>query len=155
MFVKLWAKRSTLGDDMLDKWVTVCRMKLFFHFFQCSLLDMPRMSLSHHNTLYLKQLLQKATRFIPLRQLELPIGLWNVVVYYVYCRNVDRSAVHIAASCEWCGSFFVCPWCSCKGSIGCNVKLWGKRSTLGDDMLDKWVTVCRMKLFFHFFNVPC
>ena len=52
--------------------VTVCRMKLFF---QCSLLDMPGMSLSHHNTLYLKQPLLKATRFIPLRQLELPIGL--------------------------------------------------------------------------------
>ena len=103
MFVKLWTTRCTLGHDMLDKWVTVCRMKLFF---QCSLLDMPRMSLSHHNTLYLKQPLQKATRFIPLRQLELPIGLWNVVVYCVYCWNLDTSAVHVAASCEWCGCLF-------------------------------------------------
>ena len=75
-------------------------------FFQCSLLDMPRMSLSHHNTLYLKQPLLKATRFIPLRQLELPIGLWNVVVYCVYCGNLDTSAVHVAASCEWCGCLF-------------------------------------------------
>ena len=83
--------------------VTVCRMKLFF---QCSLLDMPGMSLSHHNTLYLKQPLLKATRFIPLRQLELPIGLWNVVVYCVYCGNLDTAAVHVAASCEWCGCLF-------------------------------------------------
>ena len=87
---------------MLEK----CGDSLQDDFFQCSLLDMPRMSLSHHNTLYLKQPLLKATRFIPLRQLELPIGLWNVVVYCVYCRNLDTSAVHVAASCEWCGCLF-------------------------------------------------
>ena len=79
MFVKLWTKRSTLCDDMLDKWVTASRMKLCF---QCSLLGMlPRMSLSHHNTLYMKQPLQKATRFIPMRQVELPIRLWIVVCF--------------------------------------------------------------------------
>ena len=61
-------------------------------FFQCSLLGMlPRMSLSHHNTLYLKQPLQKATRFIPMRQLELPIRLGIVVCFgHGPCRDPRR-----------------------------------------------------------------
>ena len=56
---------------MLDKCVTVCRIKVWF----CVGRVLPKMSLSHHNTLYLKQPLLKATRFIPLRQLKLPFGL--------------------------------------------------------------------------------
>ena len=75
ILVKLWTKRKSLGDDMLDKCVTVCRIKVYF----CVGRVLPKMSLSHHNTLYLKQPLLKATRFIPLRQLKLPFGLWSVL----------------------------------------------------------------------------
>ena len=157
MFVKLWTTRCTLGHDMLDK----CGDSLQDDFFQCSLLDMPRMSLSHHNTLYLKQPLLKATRFIPLRQLELPIGLWNVVVYCVYCGNLDSSAVHVAASCERCGCLFCLSlmflqrfdWLrldlaliqTCLWSCELNVALW---------VMTCWTSGWQFAGWNSFFNVP-
>ena len=142
---------------MLDQCVTVCRIKVYF----CVGPVSPKMSLSHHNTLYLKQPLLKATRFIPLRQLKLPFGLWSVLDWPCPLCSLQGFGY---ISCSCCSILwmlwvvcFACPWCSCKGVIDCDwiwnnpdilVKLWTKRKSLGDDMLDKCVTVCRIKVYF-------
>ena len=78
---QLFTEDNTLGDNMLEKCANVCRINIF----QSYLLDMlPKMSLSHHNTLYLKQPLLKATRFIPLRQLQLLVGIIEMILSTVF-----------------------------------------------------------------------
>ena len=83
MLVKCWPKLSrlsTLGNARLDKCMKVCRMRVWF----CTGRVLPKMSLSHHNTLYLKQPLLKATRFIPLRQLQLLVGIIEMILSTVF-----------------------------------------------------------------------
>ena len=72
----LWRFDQTLAD--LALWIMEGRTNAwkFAGWEFCAGRVLPKISLSHHNTLYLKQPLLKATRFIPLRQLELPLS-WN------------------------------------------------------------------------------
>ena len=142
-----------VGDSLQDE-------TLFSMFLPINML--PRMSLSHHNTLYLKQPLLKATRFIPLRQLELPIGLWNVVVYCVYCGNLDTSGVHVAASCEWCGCLFCLSlmflqrfdWLQLDLAL-IQTCLWSCELSVALCVMTCWTSGWQLPGWNSVFNVPC